>query len=438
MADRALQGIGGVFGARPDRPHYELGGFDLRCCLQDKLDLESAIRQAPADLAVRARYFDLLQTVAARASGLGMVLLPELPSPLYFRAGTADIAHLQDVFGVDQRALNLRAEPRRILDLGAFAGYAALQLARRFPNAEIACVEPMPENFRLLQMNTLPYRQITCLNVAVWRHAARLSARTRHGGDAGVQLSDEGIDGDRRIQSVSVSELLRMLGWSSVDFIHCDIVGAEASIFCDPRAAWLDQLETLMVRPYDDLTAGAAAIVGACFDPAQFARRCHAAFHVYERSVPLRAGADSPAVISVIDGDHGPEPMLVQNVAPVPWGFFIFDDNSCQLHPNSPGPGAPARAIFPRTLAGHICVRGTVEHAGSLASPIAFDICVRSQTGHTIAQARYILAEAEQRDFVLEFPALTGRYSVVLQTEMEAGATGNMNAWGRWINLRLA
>lgn len=438
MADRALQDISIAVGPRPDNLQHGLDGFDLRCCLHAKLDLESVIRQAPTDLAARTKYFDLLQTIAARASGLCTALLPELPSPLYFRAGTADIARLQDVFGVVPSALFLRAEPRRILVLGAFVGYAAVQLARRFPDAEIACVEPMPENFRLLQMNTLPHRQISCLNVAVWRHAARLSPRTRHGGDPGVQLSDEGLDGDRRIQAVSVSELLRTLGWSSVDFIHCDIVGAEASVFCDPRVAWLDQLDALILRPYDDFAGGAAAIVGACFDPAQFVRRSHAAFHVYERIVPLRAGVGLPAVMSVIAGDHGLEPMLVQNVAPVPWGFFIFDANSCQLHPNGPGSGPPARAMFPRTLAGHTCVRGAVEHAGSLAPPIAFDICVRSLTGQILAQARYILAEAERRDFVLEFPALTGRYSVVLQTEMETGAAGNMNAWGRWIDLRLA
>jgi FkbM family methyltransferase len=59
-------------------------------------------------------------------------------------------------------------KPRRILDLGAYVGFAAIFLAQRFPDAEIVCVEPSAENFRLLMLNTSAYSNIRQINAAVW------------------------------------------------------------------------------------------------------------------------------------------------------------------------------------------------------------------------------------------------------------------------------
>lgn len=44
--------------------------------------------------------------------------------------------------------------PRLILDLGAHIGLATLCFKAEFPDAEIHCYEPDPENFELLRLNT--------------------------------------------------------------------------------------------------------------------------------------------------------------------------------------------------------------------------------------------------------------------------------------------
>lgn len=137
----------------------------------EKLRLEEAMRVAPADQSLRQAYFDLLGRVGAGVTGLGWAILPELSQPLFFRHGSSDMASMAQIFLQQRYGAPLRAEPQTILDLGAYVGYAAVYFAQRFPDAKILCVEPMAAAFRVLLLNTLPYQNIICRNVAVWGHA---------------------------------------------------------------------------------------------------------------------------------------------------------------------------------------------------------------------------------------------------------------------------
>jgi methylase of polypeptide subunit release factors len=149
--------------------------------------LEAALAAQPQDGGLRAQYFAQLETLARQHVGLCDARLPEYDHPLFFRAGTSDIANLLQIFRDGEYDFALHATPRRILDLGAYVGYAAVYLARRFPAAEIFCIEPSPSSFRMLLLNTLPYRAISHLNAAVWRHAGR----RRGEADRGVAPLDD-------------------------------------------------------------------------------------------------------------------------------------------------------------------------------------------------------------------------------------------------------
>ena len=47
----------------------------------------------------------------------------------------------------------LLAPPATILDLGANAGFTAVFFGRTYPNARLACVEPVPDDVRVLVRN---------------------------------------------------------------------------------------------------------------------------------------------------------------------------------------------------------------------------------------------------------------------------------------------
>ena len=109
---------------------------------------------APTDAALRAAYFAVLTRFAGSRTGLGHALLPELGHPLAFRCATPDIAAIARCFRDGFASFPLRSEPQRILVLGAGAGYLTVALARRFPQAELAAVEPLVPLQRLLVQNT--------------------------------------------------------------------------------------------------------------------------------------------------------------------------------------------------------------------------------------------------------------------------------------------
>ena len=88
--------------------------------------------------------------------GLETIVLPELDEPALFplrQLATLPISTRCSA----RRSFPWRClrSPARILDLGAYVGYAAVYLAHRFPEAEIVCVEPAAPNFKVLTLNTV-------------------------------------------------------------------------------------------------------------------------------------------------------------------------------------------------------------------------------------------------------------------------------------------
>src|SRR5580700_93674 len=65
----------------------------------------------------------------------------------------ADAFVHSEVFEHQYYRLPLRFAPATILDLGANIGFSAIYFARRYPGSRIACVEPVPDNVRLLTRN---------------------------------------------------------------------------------------------------------------------------------------------------------------------------------------------------------------------------------------------------------------------------------------------
>ena len=76
----------------------------------------------------------------------------ELHLSLRTKSG-ADCFIFGEVFDHQYYRLPLASPPATILDLGAHIGLTAIYFARVFPKARIACVEPHPDNVRLLRKN---------------------------------------------------------------------------------------------------------------------------------------------------------------------------------------------------------------------------------------------------------------------------------------------
>jgi FkbM family methyltransferase len=135
----------------------------------------------------------------------------------YELAGAVEVLTTGD-YDVDLR------DVRRVLDLGANVGFAALLFASRYPDADVVAVEPAPDTFARLVANVEPLRNVRALQLAVGSPGQiRLELATpsteRHAGDGGVL-----------VERVSLDQLLERLGWSDLDLLKIDIEGDEFAV----------------------------------------------------------------------------------------------------------------------------------------------------------------------------------------------------------------
>jgi FkbM family methyltransferase len=148
----------------------------------------------------------------------------------------------------------LRADKvRRIVDLGANIGMATVYLNRLFPEAEIACVEPSPQNTPLL-------KQAIALNRI--RASVFEAAIGPTEGSVDLFLSSEpyctsvvnaiNSVGVVRVPQVSMRHVMRQMGWDDIDLLKIDIEGAERSVLTENNS-WLDKVRMVIGESHVDV-----------------------------------------------------------------------------------------------------------------------------------------------------------------------------------------
>lgn len=405
---------------------------------QHKHELEAALAARPDDAGLRAAYFDHLMLIASRRSGLLWAFLPELGHPIYFRAGTPDVTVLAHVFRDGAMDWEMAATPSTIVVIGAHVGFAALDLARRHRQAQVLCVEPGGDNVRLLMANITPSRRIRAIQAAAWHSPTRLGPHPRIQGDMIIRYADDPLPTDRAVGGLPIADLMARAGWSEADLVVCDTCGAEREIFADPHAAWLRTTDAVMVRCYDNLTPGSSGAVSACFPTAAFEHRKVRDADLFVRRTPLRSlPRDTPVALSLIQSEPADAPLILEDILPAAFGFYVFEGNCCQLHPGVPG-APPARAVFPVTLSGHRRFSAGILHAGATAAPIVFSVVLETSDGTEIARTEQTISAGQSGRLTLFLPEPHGPHRVALQTEMPPDAANNYNAWARWIDPRVA
>ncbi|HYN80853.1 MAG TPA: FkbM family methyltransferase [Gemmatimonadaceae bacterium] len=137
---------------------------------------------------------------------------------------------------------------KTILDLGANAGFTAVYFGRHYPDAMIACVEPMPENIRVLETNL----QLNGISATIFRAAVDTRDATVlmevAPRDFGHKVATAENTSSRvlRVASLSVPTIMHELGWDRIDLLKIDIEGHERHLM--QHAEWLHLVETVCVE----------------------------------------------------------------------------------------------------------------------------------------------------------------------------------------------
>lgn len=140
--------------------------------------------------------------------------------------------------------------PRTIMDLGANAGYTAIFFSRKFPQAQIACIEPMPQNLAVLRknlsLNGIPAAVIDAavavedglLQMETDAHDYGHKVAANMSETSGVLVSCEGV---------SVPSLMKRLGWKHIGLLKIDIEGYER-VLLKEKCDWLKLVDAICIE----------------------------------------------------------------------------------------------------------------------------------------------------------------------------------------------
>jgi FkbM family methyltransferase len=163
----------------------------------------------------------------------------------------ADAFTHSEVFEHQYYRLPLRAAPATILDLGANIGLSAIYFARCYPGSRLACVEPVPDNVRLLVRNLKDNAVEADVIAAAINAKDGVVAIERGGADYGHRIAAAPSPVSLEVASVSVPSILRRLGWDRIGLLKIDIEGHE-SVLLSQACEWLADVDALCVEYHHD------------------------------------------------------------------------------------------------------------------------------------------------------------------------------------------
>jgi FkbM family methyltransferase len=413
--------------------------------IDSKRQLENAMCEQPDDLYVRGSYFECLLKIAASRFGLIFAHLPEIATPLMFRAATSDVWNLINIFSYAERPCDYDygvygielPQPATVLDIGAYCGYSAVYFANRFPDAQIVCVEPPGRNFELLTANTAPYRNIRRVAAAVWAQSTVLQPAGHISGDWGNMFTPQPPcdAGQAGIPGYTIDQVIRAAGWTTADFIKCQAENAVIGVLCDGQRDWLTAVSCVCaIKPAGQWpTDDGDARLAATFPAEQFENSSYdSGLHVFIRRGAGRSEQHAEPRCKLLAGDF-PQgcPIALHETSYSEAGFYKFGEGDLNLTPNPPGsPLASLEAYV--TLDRHTRFRATIVAGPGEQGLIRFHLAlVAERSGTTVASTSCELPPQSRLDWEVTFDPSSGPHRVSLTTE-RVGAAGGV--WARFLH----
>ncbi len=174
-------------------------------------------------------------------------LIIDLPDwgKIPIRANGEDTSLLRQIFVNGEYDLPSE-NVRRVVDLGANIGMATLYLSRKFPDAEIACVEPSPQNAPLLKrVIALNGVRARVFEAAIGPADGSIDLFLSAQPDCTSVVNAVNPVGVINVPQISMDHLMKDMGWDGIDVLKLDIEGAEKFLLTENQS-WLEKVRMVV------------------------------------------------------------------------------------------------------------------------------------------------------------------------------------------------
>ena len=197
--------------------------------------------------------------------------LPELQRPIAFRKGMSERHAFAQVFIHREYDFEWGMELGRIIDGGANVGLASLYFKERFPEANIAAVEPHPGNAAAFRGNTVHLERVELFEAALHSRSGETLAVTDegYGSNAFMTRPDGAGKAVAEVATITVSDLMERMGWPSLDLVKLDIEGGEGVLF-EENLDWMDVTRHIVLEFHERMVQGSSAPVLAALSAKGF------------------------------------------------------------------------------------------------------------------------------------------------------------------------
>ncbi|MBA4277209.1 FkbM family methyltransferase [Flavobacterium sp.] len=125
-----------------------------------------------------------------------------------------------------------------IIDAGSNIGLTSLFFLDHFQNAAIICIEPEPENFKILEFNldNVKNSKAIIINGAIWSSNCKIKILNDFRDQLNWSFRVEETDQADAITAYSINQLIADNNFEIVDILKIDIEGSEKQIFTHPSS----------------------------------------------------------------------------------------------------------------------------------------------------------------------------------------------------------
>jgi len=179
-----------------------------------------------------------------------------LESPLEYRPEESDLEAFIQVFVRNEYGAIGPIDPEGIIiDCGANVGYTTAWLHRIYPDTHIVAVEPLSDNFRLLERNVASFRHsVTTVQGGVWSRPCGLVLEMdefRDGLSWSTRVREARPGEEPQAAGFDIPSLMQMRSARRIALLKMDVERAEAEIFAH-ATEWIARCDVIAIELHDD------------------------------------------------------------------------------------------------------------------------------------------------------------------------------------------